>query len=93
MHERQIVEKTIRPDGSNERIEICLGGVVHVLSLEKGEEIARRILSLMGTNVTQPEAEIERLLKQIAEKDDYMLILAGDLMWLEKDIRKSLGGE
>lgn len=61
MGERQIVEKTIRPDGSHERIEICLGGVVHVISLEKSEEIARKILSLLGIEVAQVESENERL--------------------------------
>jgi len=65
MAERQIVEKTVRPDGSNERIEICLGGVVHVLSLEKGEEIARQTLSLLGINVARLEVENEKLQRLI----------------------------
>lgn len=63
MSERQTVEKTIRPDGSNERLEICLGGVVHVLSLKKGEEIARTTLALLGIDVAQLEEEL-RIEKQ-----------------------------
>lgn len=97
MDERQIVEKTIRPDGSNERIEICLGGVVHVLSLEKAEEIARQTLSLLGIDVAQLEAIVE-----IAKGIDWEVI-ADDLTYDENILEctktkivklwKALGGE
>lgn len=53
-----MVEKAKRSDGV-ERFEIHLGGAVYILSLERGEKMARWILSLLDIDVAQFEAVME----------------------------------
>lgn len=54
------VEKTRRSDGI-ERFELHLGVSVYVVSLERGEKIARGILGLLDIDVAQLETECNRL--------------------------------
>ena len=61
MSEYWQVEKTERPDGSCERFEIHIGGIIHVISLERGKALAQGILSLLGIEVAQLSAENEKL--------------------------------
>jgi len=50
MSENWCVEKTKRTDGT-ERLEIHLGDSIYIVSLEKGEELARGILSLLEIDI------------------------------------------
>jgi len=63
MSDHWCVEKTERPDGSCERFEFHFGGHVYVLSLEKGEEWARGVLSLLGKDLDRMEDALERLVE------------------------------
>lgn len=81
MDEHWCVEKTKRPDGSCERFEFHFGGHVYVLSLEKGEEWARGVLSLLGKDLDRMEDDL-RLLKEM----DNFIASFSVARWIPPDV-------
>jgi len=59
------IEITKRAVHGSDRFELHLGGSIYVFSLERGEKLAKNILSLLGIEVAQLEAELDALIEWV----------------------------